>query len=337
MTDDRLGAMRGLEGTESVRLRPHAFHIALLAVFVLVAAGCAAFRGPGSSLTPSDGPTSTTTPARTATPTPTRATPITHRTEAADVILRMEWGGGLVPMEFFVTQAPQFTLYGDGTVVFKPLPDGVASTVGKPYPPFLTGKMPEVEVQELLSFALSDGGLGAAKDAYDYPRIADASTTVFDVDADGIHKRVSVYALTEAQADRPDQADRNALSALAQRLNKFETEARAGAVDSVVEYDPDTYRVVMFEQLGQGLAENVRVIEWPWPDLEPADFSKADGRGAERLMTRDEVAKLTSVPNGGQQGIWVMTPAGGNVEFVVRPLLPNEVPAPEGTEAPASS
>jgi hypothetical protein len=249
----------------------------------------------------------------------------------------METGGGLVPMEFFVTQAPQFTLYGDGMAVFKPLPNAEGLGSGKPYPAFLTGEMSEADVQELLAFALGEGGLRDAKDSYDYTQIADASTTLFDVDAGGTRKRVSVYALMEAAADGPDQADRNALAKLSQRLTNFETEARAGAVDSVAEYDPDAYRVVMFEQLGQGLAENVKVIEWPWPDLKPADFTKTDRRGAERVMTRGEVAKLISVPNGGQMAIWVKTPTGVNVEFAVRPLLPNEVATSEGTEAPAGS
>jgi hypothetical protein len=31
------------------------------------------------------------------------------------------------------------------------------------------------------------------------------------------------------------------------------------------------------------------------------------------------------VPNGGHIGIWVTTPDGANVQFGVRPLLPDEV------------
>jgi hypothetical protein len=41
-------------------------------------------------------------------------------------------------------------------------------------------------------------------------------------------------------------------------------------------------------------------------------------------MTRAQVGKLTSVPNGGQMAIWVKAPSGNYVSFAVRPLLPDE-------------
>src|SRR4051812_41228945 len=218
----RLGPMSNPLRRSVQLARPQVFHIALLSALLVTASACATFRGPGASPAPTDAapPTSTLTPVPT--PEATTASTIRHPTGASDVVLRMESGGGLVPMEFFVTQAPQFTLYGDGTVVFMPLPDPNGFASARPYPPFLTGTMAEKDVQDLLSFALNDGGLADAKDSYDYPMIADASTTLVDVDAGGVHKHVSVYALLEATNDGPDQADRNALGKLMQRLAKFE-------------------------------------------------------------------------------------------------------------------
>ena len=42
-------------------------------------------------------------------------------------------------------------------------------------------------------------------------------------------------------------------------------------------------------------------------------------------MDRDHTAKLTAVPNGGQQSIWVKAPDGSIVSFALRPLLPDEI------------
>ena len=64
-----------------------------------------------------------------ASPPPTGSAPpasptqsgIDHPTGATDVVLRMEEGGGFVPIDFAASQAPVFTLYGDGQIVFQPL------------------------------------------------------------------------------------------------------------------------------------------------------------------------------------------------------------------------
>ena len=78
------------------------------ALLLVATAALAACGGSGGSPTPppvgSPGPTSapTTDPAS-----------IEHATGALDVVFQFEQGGGFVPIGFFATQAPQFTLYGD--------------------------------------------------------------------------------------------------------------------------------------------------------------------------------------------------------------------------------
>ena len=157
--------------------------------------------------------------------------------------------------------------------MFEPLPSAEGLRSGKPYPAFLTGKMAEVDVQELLAYALATGGLRDAKDSYDYLQIADASTTLFNVDAGGLSKHVSVYALMEETAVGADEADRNGLAKLAQRLSKFDNRSARGRCRLRRRVRPCRIsRRRCSNSSAQGLAENVKVIEWPWPDLKPADF-----------------------------------------------------------------
>ena len=78
---------------------------------------------------------------------------IDHPTGATDIVLRYEQGGGFVPIGFLFTQAPTFTLYGDGTVVFQARYE-VPLTPGHAPPPWRVGRLSEDGVQALLAFAL---------------------------------------------------------------------------------------------------------------------------------------------------------------------------------------
>jgi hypothetical protein len=311
------------------RPHPHSFHTAAVVAALVVLAGCSALRGPGS--TPAPTLTVATDPPPTASATPRasstgHATYISHPTGATDVVLRAEWGGGLVPMQFFVTQAPQFTLYGDGTAVFRPLPDVKGQAFNEPLPPFLTGHMSEDAIQEMLDYALHDGGLATAKTSYDYPNIADAGTTNFTITVGGVDKQVSAYALVEGASDGPDAQDRQKLMALQERLRTFETEARAGAVDEVVAFDPEFYRVVLYPEPTGTPRPGVEPFDWPWPDIKVSDFvPNTQTPGATLAMRRADVAKLTDIPNGGQASAWVTAPDGSLVSFALRPFLPGDV------------
>ncbi len=331
--------MRKLTALRERATRPQIFHS--LAVVALLAA-CNAAPGatgvptnPPSGQLPTGSPTGSPTGAPTAEPTPTVApTPtfgegqISHPTGANDIVLRMDVGGGFVPMEFVATQAPTFTLYGDGTVIFQSAESPAFGTSG-PLPAWITGKMSEESVQVLLQYALSTGKLLGAKPQYDNPMIADASTTVFNINAGGIEKVVSIYGLfEESMPGIPDAADRAGFWQLSELLRTFENEAEAGTVTNIQPYRPEMYRVTMFEGMGQPQSEP---IEWPWEDLTVEDFPRGDEPGAIRMMTAEEVAELVEVPNGGALAIWVEAPDGELVQFAVRPLLPDEQAAVEAS------
>jgi hypothetical protein len=295
----------------------------LLTVSILAACG-----GPAvPSLTPGQSPSPGSSPGASPTPSAPPSVPaggIAHPTDPGTVILQYEVGGGFVPMEFFITQAPQFSLYGDGTVVWRPAEDmGRRIAVPGGLPRFVQGKMNEDAVQALLGFALGQGRLAGAREVYNQDGCADCPTTFFRISADGMTKEVTIHALSDL-AEGPEAIDRAGFWMLADTLTNFDEQARNGIAGDVALYDPSHYRVV----LSQAQPEMGEFGEWPWADLTIEDFASADADWQRRaVLFRDQVALLTEVPSGGIASIMVEDPDGGLWTVGVRPLLPDEIMA----------
>ncbi len=108
--------------------------------------------------------------------------------------------------------------------------------------PYRTATLTEDQIQTLLEFALVDGGLAAARADYQNPLIADAPTAVFEINADGIEKTVSVVALgLEDMEPNADTAIKLAMAELGARLRDFD----AGGTLGSVPYEPAGYRAVL--------------------------------------------------------------------------------------------
>jgi hypothetical protein len=243
------------------------------------------------------------------------------------VILRVESGGGFVPIDFLATQAPTFTLYGNGVVVFQPKvetfpqPDANGVTKGVPW---RTAKLDEGQVQELLEFALGPGGLGTARETYVEGGIADAPSTIFTVHAGGIDKTVTVNALGEQPQAGPDALARTAFFKLASRLQDFD---EGGRIATDV-YTPDRFRGVLIERDAQ---PGVEPAAWPWADIPFAEFKEGpqDGSGPttfpHRTLSAAEAGalKLDDIA-GGVQGIALKAPNGKVYGLILRPLLAEE-------------
>ena len=282
--------------------RPLALAAPALLALVLVA-GCA--RGPGGSPQPS----------------PAAGT-ISHPTGPADLVLRVFVGGGFVPPGYLATEAPAFSLYGDGTVVFRdtagPLPtpqDGIAR--GRP---FEQVRLSEVQVQALLASALDVGGLRTAREQYVLP-VADAPTTTFTVVADGLSRQVSVNGLGIVP-DTAGGADRLALLALAalrDRLLSFGATATGATA-----WEAERYRGSLLE------ATSGAGRPWPWT-FTPDTFTNVSDTDSlpwpTRILSRAEVAAL-AIPDlaGGAMGILLRSPTAGGplLSLNLRPLLPDE-------------
>ena len=249
---------------------------------------------------------------------------IDHPTGADEVILRYDEGGGLVMRGASETMVPPFTLFGDGTVVFRnplletPPPAGPVFRQN----PMRTAKLDEEQIQDLLEFALTEGGLGAAKPQYDNPMVADAGMSVFTINAGGLEKTVNVYALGMNEGGVPDLPARVQFQKLAERLTNFDQD---GTFATDV-YVPPAYRGVLIDTGGfPGEAP----IEWPWADITPADFmgDVANGEPLKRVMTAEEIAVLgIDGIEGGFQGLTIVDPddPAKSYSFGTRPLLPGE-------------
>ena len=292
---------------------------AVPAILLVVTAACSPAAAP--SPTPpgaSGGPTPTTNPSTGPTPTGTPATGgIAHPTGATDIVLRFEESGGFVPVEHNLTYAPSFTLYGDGTVVFRdPYSPGTEGPNGiRLAEPFKVASLGEQGLQALLAEALGRGGLAAAQGPYDGGMLADIPTATFTIDADGTKKQVSVTGLS------PDSHPQNVgivtqLAAFAERLRTF-----ADDVNGEQPFQPAGYRGVLLSA-DQPVGP---VIPWPWPDLTPDDF---DGGENDLFLSRELTpaqVQTLGIPGvvGGMTGVSV-SHEGKVFTFALRPLLPEE-------------
>jgi hypothetical protein len=247
---------------------------------------------------------------------------LSHPAGATDLILRYEQGGGFVAPGFLATEGPTFSLYGDGTAIFRnprdanPVPDSTASPIIRGVP-YQVAHLSEAQVQTLLAFALDPGGLRTADVHYERP-IADAPTTVFTIDAGGIKKAVSINGLGIDAASGKDAQILTKLTELATKLQGYGSE-----VSNEQPWSPDRYRGLL-----GGDAFN-SPMPWPWPNIKPTDFVQPTGptiiRFPARTMTPAEVARLaiTGV-EGGLQGVSLLAPDGKVYSFRLRPLLPDE-------------
>ena len=296
--------------------RPRGRASLLTVLFAIVATACANAPTPApSSARPSPDASASASPVPTASPV---TGSLDHPTGADEIVFRFTEGGGFVPMGFFATEAPQFTIYGDGTVIFRdgtPAPDPDDTVFREP--PFKIATLTEAELQDFLDHALGEGGLGAAKPSYTGPG-ADLPTATFTINAGGRAKSVSVMALGADREDGPDTPVVDALAALGEKIRAFDRE-----VDGEVIWTPERWRGV----LTPDAVAPPRA--WPWPDIAPADFVQRPERDAPqfpiRTMTSAEIDLLDLEDiEGGFSGLALSGPDDKAYLFALRPLFPDE-------------
>lgn len=252
-----------------------------------------------------------------------------HKTGCTDVVLRVSSAGGFVPLEVNLTDTPIFTLYGDNTAIFRPQPkDAMFPGPGQPMTPLVKAVLSPAQVDALLTYALGPGGLATAPDEIFNPMIADAPTTVFQVDAAGVTRTVSAQALGLDDAASPDAAALAQLAALYDLLDSFEEQVAAGNVESAELYQPTAYRGMLTE-VWEGATGPI--VPWPWDDVTLEDFLAPQGNVARYAeLTPEQVAAVTTVPSGGVATIRLQAPDDSQWYLSVRPLLPGETFLPDG-------
>ena len=301
---------------------------AMLAALAVVAAACGGATGsasPIASSPPSGGPSAEPSSAPSGSPSasPTTVGAIEHSTSPTAIVLRYDVGGGLIAAGFSASQTPIFTLYGDGTIVFKNILAAPPPTVGSTTPnvPLRTARLSEDQIQQLLTLALGQAGLGTARTEYQNPLIADAPSTTFTIDAGGVRKTVNIMALGMDTPGVPDGPARVGFNLLAQKLGDFD---QGGSIRTD-EYAPEHYRGILLE----GFAGDAPPTSWPWTDLKPADFVfKGDPNSfptPARVLTPTQVEALGVTPfTGGFQNLVVQGPDAKLYAVAIRPLLPDE-------------
>jgi alpha-tubulin suppressor-like RCC1 family protein len=245
--------------------------------------------------------------------------PVEHRTGPADVILRYdivvnlrEVSGGLDDLAGrWFRPGPEFTLYGDGTVIVRnefeepPVADGIVLRAR----PFRTVQLDEGEVQGLLRYALGEGGLAESCDYYSSMTDADVYSVV-DVHVGELDKRVTIETLSP-------------LGPLTERLLALGGDSTAPAAIWV----PELYRGSLVDL---GSAARPGTVAWPWPTVDPGEFEVPDEYAffetGYRTMSADEAAALGFSRDGGVvQRAYIVGPDGETIYwFSLRPMLPDE-------------
>jgi hypothetical protein len=127
---------------------------------------------------------------------------IDHSTADDDVLVRISYEGGFVPVEWTYTNFPFYSLFGDGTLI---IPGAQIEIYPGPALPAISSRqVDEAGIQAILEEALAaTQNIPSDLNDLGFMGIADASTTVITVSAGGVDRTIRAYALSEL-TERPD-------------------------------------------------------------------------------------------------------------------------------------
>jgi hypothetical protein len=265
-------------------------------------------------------------------PPPSVAGAIEHATGPTDIVLRVNTGGGFVPVEFNLKSLPSYTLYGDGTVI-RPVVTSADVAQAPNVTPLETIKLDEAAIQSLLEQAKSAGLL--APGTVDYGDmgalgVSDMPTTSVTLNADGIAASHDAYGLLFAPTEQPagtlTQAQRDARAALRGFVALTEQQD-----PNATAYAPTRLAVWVAPALAQPTGDSEPVV---WPLATAPSVSETPG--AEGIDFRcsvvegDDVATLVDAVQQAPAGAQWIAAADRNATFqvVVRALLPDEAGCP---------
>jgi len=252
---------------------------------------------------------------------------IEHPTSPNRLVLRVEQGGGFVPIEYALRDVPLFSLYGDGRVVTTG--PQIAIYPGPALPNLVVTRISDEGIQAILRAARDAGLLGRDRH-YDHPGIADVHTTTFTVVAEGSRHVISAYALgvDDATGLIPDdeREARRKLSDFQTKLSDLRSWLPQGSVGEESSFEFDELRIFVREGAGEPQDEGLEQQEVEWPldeglagfgqELTDLEFRCGSVEGAS-LATL-----LAVVQNANELTPWR---DGGEVyRLVFRPLLPDE-------------
>jgi hypothetical protein len=252
---------------------------------------------------------------------------IEHPIGADEVVLRVEYAGGFVPVDSILRSIPSWTLYGDGTLVMQG--PQIEIYPGPALPALTATPISEEGVQAILE-AARDAGLMDGDASYGNDCIADAATTVFTTNANGSTSVVSAYALDVGEpagscGNERDADERAALAGFQMALGDLPSWLPEGSVGQERPLDPSELRVYTQPYRGQPEPPQHEVA---WPLGEPLDVfgDRVPDYGAPLrcgVVQGEDLSTLLPVA-GSANEITPWTSGGGEYQLIFRPLLPDE-------------
>ncbi len=251
---------------------------------------------------------------------------IIHPAGATEVVLRVTYEGGLVPVSSSLSHVPEFTLYGDGTVIVSgPV---IAIYPGPAMPNLQAARISEDSIQAILS-AARDAGLFASGVDYGQPGITDVATTTIIINAEGDTYRSDIYALgMEPETSGLTPAQQQAREAVGDLTGKLYdlTAFEPGEIGwGPYEYSALAVYSIAVDASQEPGPDDVQPnqLEWPLDDLaslgepvQPEGYRRA-------VVSRDDLATLRPLLSEATQiTVWTAGDREYNLHF--RPLLPDE-------------
>jgi hypothetical protein len=249
---------------------------------------------------------------------------IAHPTGADELVLRVSNGGGFVPVEYNLRSVPGISIFGDGRMVIEG--PQIEIYPGPALPNLQVRQLTEDAIQTILEEARKAGLLGADAN-YDFPCVADASTTTFTVVADGSTHTVSAYALgPEDAGDCPgiDAEARAELFEFQGKLGGLDGWLPAGSIGTEEPFTGDEMRVYVGDYRGEpDLAQPAVAwpLEAPLQEFGARDATFADYRCGV-VAGEDFEALLEQARTANELTPW--TSDGERFALILRPLLPDE-------------
>ncbi|MGH2559042.1 MAG: hypothetical protein ACRDJH_08255 [Thermomicrobiales bacterium] len=259
---------------------------------------------------------------------------IVHPTGADELVLRIHVGGGFVPLQFHITEAPQFSVYGDGRVLF--LGPQIEIYPPPALPNLRVLRLTEDGLQQLLAEA-NDAGLIGRGRQYDNDYVADAPTTAITVNANGQTTVVAAYALgfvESTSATEEEQVELEKIAKFVERMINLAEWLPASAIAEPEDaYQIDRLQVVVAAETfavtaGDDLTP-VPPVDWPLAAPlssfgDPYEGYGMEGARCAELTGDDLAALLPLLENAGSFAPWQSE--GQTYAVLFRPLLPDESP-----------
>ncbi len=293
---------------------------------------------------------STPTVQPSASPTDEPASPTTnpdiieHPTGEDDVIVKIEYAGGFVMPQTLMTRLPVFVLFGNGCYVVQG--PQIEIYPAPALPNLQETCLSEEGVQEILARA-EEADLLDGDAQYDNDMIADATTTVFTVNAGGQTSVVRAYALEmelgmgDSNMTEEQQEAREKLLTFMQDMAGIESWIDPEMiVEEAHEYEIERMQIAVIPadspsapQIDEGMEP--QVLEWPL-ESDLASFGTpyltgefncdvVEGEDLETLMPKLQEANQLTHWVSGAEG----TPEAGTEDAYIlflRPLFPDEEP-----------